>query len=139
MNYSLYLGKVSGIKIVVHWTFLILIAWIVFSNQRAGLGLEQSTWSVLFLLAVFGCVTLHELGHAISAKWFNIKTKDITLLPIGGLARLESIPEKPKEELIVALAGPAVNIGIVVILYPIPFFPSDNTIFLRIAGLFKEK
>ncbi len=122
MHYSLYLGKISGIKIFVHWTFTILIAWIVFSNQRAGLGLEQSMWSVLFILAIFACVTLHELGHAISAKWFNIKTKDITLLPIGGLARLESIPEKPKEELIVALAGPAVNIGIVLLLYPIVHF-----------------
>lgn len=116
MKNALFLGTVSGIKIFIHWTFLILIGWLVFSNLSRGLGGTEIVWSVLFVLTIFGCVTLHELGHALAAKRFNIKTRDITLLPIGGVAQLESIPEKPQEELIVALAGPAVNVVIFALL-----------------------
>lgn len=118
MKYSLYLGKVSGIRISVHWTFLILIFWIVFSNMRSGRNMGEIAWSVTFVLAIFVCVILHELGHALMAQRFNIKTRGISILPIGGVAQLESIPEKPKEELLVALAGPAVNVLIAAILYP---------------------
>jgi len=127
MKYSLRLGNIFGIKVQIHWTFLILLGWFVFSNMRAGSGAEQTMWSVLFILIIFSCVTLHEFGHALAAKRFGIKTKDITLLPIGGLARLESIPENPREELIVAIAGPLVNILIVAALYPIVHFTSDVT------------
>lgn len=118
MKYSLYLGKVSGIKISVHWTFLILIFWIILSNARSGRGVDEIIWAVTFVLAIFVCVILHELGHALTAQRFNIKTRGISILPIGGVAQLESIPEKPKEELLVALAGPAVNVLIAVVLYP---------------------
>lgn len=118
MKYSLQLGNIAGIKISVHWTFLILIFWIVFSNVRSGLTFNEIVWSVTFVLTIFLCVTLHELGHALTAKRFKIKTKEISILPIGGVAQLESIPEKPKEELLVALAGPAVNVVIAAVLYP---------------------
>jgi Zn-dependent protease len=119
MRYSLGLGKISGIKIEIHWTFLILLAWIIFSNLRTDVDPEQTIWSLLLVLAVFVCVILHELGHALAAKKFDIKTSSITLLPIGGLAQMEQIPEKPKEELIIALAGPAVNLIIAVLVYPL--------------------
>ena len=105
MKYSLYLGNISGIKISVHWTFLILIFWIVFSNIRSGLTFNEIVWSVTFVLTIFLCVTLHELGHALTAKRFKIKTKEISILPIGGVARLDRIPEQPSQELVVALAG----------------------------------
>jgi Zn-dependent protease/CBS domain-containing protein len=118
MKYSLSLGRIAGIQIFVHWTFLILIGWIVYINLKQGMGTVDIFWSVLFILTLFACVTFHELGHALAAKRYNIKTRNITLLPIGGLAQLESIPEKPKEELVVALAGPLVNIMIAVFLYP---------------------
>lgn len=110
MKGSFKLGNIAGIGVFIHWTFSLLIAYIIFSNYRAGHTPEQIVWSVIFILSIFITVFLHELGHALAAKKYNIKTKDITILPIGGLARLDRIPEKPKEELIVAIAGPAVNI-----------------------------
>lgn len=117
MKNALYLGSVRGIQIYIHWTFLILIGWIVFNNMRSGANLPEILWSILFVLTIFACVTFHELGHALTAKRFKIKTRDITLLPIGGVANMESIPEKPREELLVALAGPAVNVVISGILF----------------------
>lgn len=125
MKNSLSLGKVGGIQVYVHWTFPIILLWIIFSNLSRGLNTEQVTWSVLFILALFFCVILHEFGHALAAKRFQIHTKDITIYPIGGVARMEKMPEKPVQELIVALAGPAVNFLIVVILI----------IFLRLTKL----
>lgn len=110
MKGSFKLGKVAGIGIFIHWTFTLLILYIIFMNYKSGQNTTQIIWSVVFILCIFSTVLLHELGHALAAKKYNIKTKDITLLPIGGLARLERIPEKPLEELIVAFAGPLVNI-----------------------------
>lgn len=117
MNKKFALGRFAGIDVFIHWTFGILIAWIVYSNFKAGLDLAQVIWSVLFILAIFACVTLHEYGHALAARRYGIPTKDITLYPIGGVARLEKMPEKPIQELVVALAGPAVNIVIMLALY----------------------
>ncbi|MFV8347825.1 site-2 protease family protein [Flavobacterium sp. ZB4P13] len=110
MKGSLKLGKIAGIGIFIHWTFTLLILFIIFVNYKSGQNATQIIWSVVFILTIFITILLHELGHALAAKNYNIKTKDITLLPIGGLARLERIPEKPLEELIVAFAGPLVNI-----------------------------
>ena len=116
MKGNLHLGRVSGIKIQVHWTFFFIIAWIVFIDLRRGGNLQSSLISIAFVMAIFACVVLHELGHALTAKKFNIKTRRITLLPIGGVAMLEKMPEKPSEELAVAIAGPLVNVVIAAIL-----------------------
>ena len=117
MKWSLKLGSISGIKIQVHWTFIFLIAWIVFSEAQRGSDVNTTLLSIAFVLTVFLCVVLHELGHALTAKHYGIKTKMITLLPIGGVASLERMPEKPKQELLIAIAGPAVNVVIAFILW----------------------
>lgn len=117
MKANLNLGSVSGIKIRVHWTFFFLIVWIVFSELKSGGTTSSVSFNIALLLAVFACVVLHELGHALTAKHFGIETKKITLLPIGGMASLEHIPESPKQELLIALAGPLVNIIIGTVLY----------------------
>ncbi len=117
MKANLSLGSISGIKIKVHWTFFFLIAWIVFSELKQGGTTESVLFNITLVLAVFVCVILHELGHALTAKRFGISTKKITLLPIGGMASLERIPESPKQELLVTLAGPLVNVIIALLLY----------------------
>ena len=113
MSWCWKLGKLAGITVQVHWTFLILIAWTIYAYGSSTQNLADTIEGVLFIFALFGCVVLHELGHALAARGYGIETEDITLLPIGGLARLKKIPEEPREELVVALAGPAVNLVIV--------------------------
>ncbi|HKK12650.1 MAG TPA: site-2 protease family protein [Flavobacteriaceae bacterium] len=117
MKANLNLGSVFGIKIIVHWTFFFLILWVIFDELKRGGTTESILFNLAFVLAVFLCVVLHELGHALTAKHFGITTKRITLLPIGGMASLERIPESPKQELLVVLAGPLVNIIIALLLF----------------------
>lgn len=116
-RFSLGLGRAFGIQITIHWSFLILVAWIVISNISRGAATNEILMSLLFVGAIFACITLHELGHALAARGYGIQTRGITLLPIGGVASLEKIPEKPREELWVAVAGPLVNVGIAAVLY----------------------
>lgn len=116
MNWSFKLGRLWGIDVFMHWTFLILLGWILVSNMNAGQTLAESLMGVIFILALFGCVVLHEYGHALTARRYGVKTKNITLLPIGGVANMEKMPDKPIHELWVALAGPAVNLVIAAIL-----------------------
>ena len=117
MKANLNLGRICGIKIKIHWTFLFLIAWIVFDEIKRGGNMDSVLFNVSFVLAVFLCVVLHELGHALTAKRFGINTKSITLLPIGGMASLDKLPESPKQEFLVVIAGPFVNTAIAVLLY----------------------
>lgn len=107
MSWSIPILRIAGIQLRIHITFLLLIAWIAIG----------STSAAIFVLLLFVCVVLHEFGHAIAAKGYGINTPDITLLPIGGVARLERIPEEPRQELVIAAAGPAVTAIIALCLY----------------------
>ena len=142
MKWQWKLGRFAGIDVYVHATFLLLIGWVGYSHW-----LEHQKWSevfngILFILALFGCVVLHEYGHALTARKYGIKTRDITLYPIGGVARLERMPEKPIEELWVALMGPAVNVVIATGLFAYLFL-SQNLVSLNeltvASGSFAER
>ena len=108
-RWSWRLGSLAGISIYVHATFVLLLAWIAMAHVAAGHDLPLITQGLLLVVCVFTVVVLHELGHALVARRFGVTTRDITLYPIGGIARLERMPERPAQELLVALAGPAVN------------------------------
>src|ERR1051326_20064 len=121
MKQSLRLATISGIKVSVHWTFLLLILWVIVSTYIRTKNMNNSMMMVIFILALFVCVVLHEFGHALTAKSFGIKTRSIVLLPIGGVAQIEELPEKPSQELWIAFAGPAVNVVIAGILYALMY------------------
>jgi Zn-dependent protease/CBS domain-containing protein len=120
MRWSFKIARIAGIDVRIHATFFLLLGFVAyFAGHRAG-----ASWglnAVLIWLLVFLCVLLHELGHALAAKAYGIPTVDITLYPIGGVARMERMPEKPVQELVVAIAGPLVNVVIIIILGAVLF------------------
>jgi stage IV sporulation protein FB len=117
MRWSFKLARIAGNDVCIHVTFFLLLAFIGLSAYATG-GVTGAVQGVVFVSLVFLCVLLHEFGHALAARRYGIRTPDITLLPIGGVARLERMPEKPSQELVVAIAGPLVNVAIVIILLP---------------------
>lgn len=111
------LGRYFGIPVKIHWTFLLIILYVVSSSFMEGTQWSDIIIEVVFLLTMFFCVVLHEFGHALTAKRYGVETEDIVLLPIGGVARLRNMPEKPKQELIIAIMGPMVNVIIAIIIF----------------------
>lgn len=110
-------GSISGIDLFVHWTFLAMLVGIFVFYVYQGLTITAALMGIGLILAVFGCVVLHELGHAFMARRFGIPTIDIVMYPIGGVARLKRMPREPKQEFLIAIAGPAVNLGLAGMLY----------------------
>jgi Zn-dependent protease len=125
MKWAWKLGTFAGISLRVHATFLVLIAWLALLEWTQGHTGGAILAAVLFIFALFACVLLHEFGHALTAKRFGIHTRDIILLPIGGVSRMDRIPDNPRHELWIALAGPAVSLAIAAILFT----------FLRASGV----
>lgn len=115
MTWSFPIARLFGSEIRIHVTFFLLLAWIGVAHYAEG-GTPAALKGLLLILVIFACVIAHELGHALAARRYGIRTPDITLLPIGGVARLESMPERPGQEIVVALAGPAVNLVIAAVL-----------------------
>ena len=112
MKWSWSIGRIAGIDVRVHATFLLLLGLLAWLSWAASGTVQAVVGGLLFILAIFGSVLAHEFGHALAARRYGITTRDITLLPIGGVARLERMPERPLQELWVALAGPLVNVGL---------------------------
>lgn len=122
MSWSVSLGRIAGTEVRIHLTFLLLLVWFGAVAGSSG-GIGEAFTAVAFILAVFACVLAHEFGHVLTARRFGINTRDITLLPIGGVASIERLPEKPGQELLIAVAGPLVNVVIAAVL--IAFFGVD--------------
>ena len=120
MDWSIKIATVKGIEIKVHLTFLLIILWAaVEGGTGIGGGLRGAIFGIVSITFLFFCVVLHELGHSFQALRYRVKVRNITLLPIGGVAQMESIPEKPSQELAISLAGPAVNFAIAGLLAPL--------------------
>ena len=116
LKWNLKLGRFFGIDVYLHFTFLLILGFLAIAHWLPGRSVEAALNGVLFFVAIFGCVLLHEFGHALAARRFGVGTHDITLLPIGGVARLERMPDKPGQEFWIAVAGPAVNVAIAALL-----------------------
>jgi Zn-dependent protease len=126
------IGTAFGIGVHIHPTFWILP--LIFAVRGLGQGLEYVALILAVLAGVMACVVLHEFGHALMARYFGIRTRDITLYPIGGVARLERMSERPVEELLIALAGPAVNVLIAAFLFPFVLLTNPSLGLLEWTG-----
>ncbi len=111
------IGRLFGIGVFVHWSFWLLIGFVIYLHAAQGATLWQIAEGVALVLSIFACVVLHECGHALAARRYGIGTRSITLMVIGGIASLERMPRKPSQELVVAVAGPMVNVVIAGVLF----------------------
>jgi stage IV sporulation protein FB len=115
MSWSVNIGSIAGTAVRIHVTFVLLLAF-YFIAGLAGGGIYDALYITAFVVLVFACVLAHEFGHILTARAFGVETPDVTLLPIGGVARLARIPEKPGQEFLIAIAGPLVNVAIALVL-----------------------
>lgn len=118
MKGAFQIAKFFGIPVQIHWTFGLIFVWVMYVGFKENWDWANIGWSMLFVMALFICVVLHEFGHALTARRYGVSTRDIILSPIGGVARLDRLPENPMQEFYVAIAGPLVNVAIMAILSP---------------------
>lgn len=116
MRGVIQLARIAGIPVRLHWTFVFLVLWIGYVSFKEMLSLQETLFFFLLVACLFVCVVAHEYGHALTAKRYHVPTRDILILPIGGLARLEYLPPEPRKEIIIAIAGPLVNVFIAILL-----------------------
>jgi Zn-dependent protease len=114
MKWSINAGRIFGIKLRIHLTFFLLLAFVFVTDIKEGY--KQAGLSVLFVCAIFACVVIHELSHSLVARRFGREPKSIMLLPIGGVATIDMMPTKPLQEIVISIVGPATNIVIAIIL-----------------------
>ncbi len=115
MGWSIAIGRVAGTQVRIHITFILFLVWVGASAWMRD-GEAAAASNLAFIVALFACVLLHEFGHILTARRFGVPTPDVTLFPIGGVASLARMPDKPTQELLIAIAGPAVNLVIAVVL-----------------------
>lgn len=113
---SYTIGTLAKIPVRIHWTFLLIIPFIVFNTKEGGFAFDNVLWFTIYVLSIFTSVILHEYGHALTARRYGVNTKDIIISPIGGVARLESFPEKPLAEFVITIMGPLVNVAIAIVI-----------------------
>ena len=135
MSGSFQIMRAFDIPVRIHWSFALILGLFLYYGYYQGLDWEVLLWNFLLVAALFFCVVLHEFGHALTARHYGVQTKDIILLPIGGLARLDRLPDKPIQEFLVAAAGPAVNLVIALLLIPYLFLAMDGSLDLLIRHL----
>lgn len=140
MRGSLQVARLFGIPVKLHWTFLFIFLWLGFTSYSQGWDMVSTFWAFAFLLSLFVCVVLHEFGHALTARRYGVNTRDIILSPIGGVARLDHLPENPWQELMVAIAGPLVNvaIGVVIAGLALLFSPTTGSHLINLYSLLTE-
>jgi Zn-dependent protease len=129
------IARLFGIPVQVHWSFLLIFVWVLIKGLGEAWDWYTIGWMMAFVLALFFCVVLHEFGHALTARRFGVGTRDIILSPIGGVARLDKLPDEPMHEFFVAIAGPAVNVGISLTLAAVPFALSRDKFYNFFSSL----
>ncbi len=122
MSGSLHIATIQKIPVLIHWSFGLLFVWLGYVGFSEGMDMTGVLWFFFFALLLFACVVVHEFGHALTAREFGVETKDIILSPLGGLARLNRLPDKPIQEFLIAIAGPATNVVIAILIFPIVWF-----------------
>jgi len=132
---TIKLGTFLGIPLYIHWSFGLIILYVLFVSFREGMDVYQSLAFSLYVMAIFFCVVLHEYGHALMARYYKIRTMDIIILPIGGVARLQGLPNSPGGELMVAIAGPLVNLVIALVIIAGMYFSGHGIIYPDTDGL----
>jgi Zn-dependent protease len=125
MKGSIKIAQIRGIKVFMHWTFILPLGWLLFANLLYATEATQLAWTVIFILAFLGCVLLHEAAHALVAAQYGIYARNLVLLPVGGIASIEKFPGNPIQELMISVAGPVINLLLALLLW-VPIRDHDS-------------